>query len=262
MKVLNRSAFKTKHGLPFFEIPEMAKMEWLQHGFLTRKGGVSFPPYHSLNLSGENGDRQEHVFQNKNRVAEAFSFNSNQLISLNQVHQDKILLIKELLNPLPSFLEYDAIITNLPGIFISILTADCVPIFVVDKTKKVIAAIHAGRQGTALHITRKVLKKLRKEFGCLSEDLLVALGPSIGPCCYEIDEKVFQSEWAPFAIPKEKGKWMIDLSKINIDQIEKEGVKEESIYRIGLCTRCRNDLFFSHRKEGQTGRQLSFIGIL
>jgi YfiH family protein len=152
--------------------------------------------------------------------------------------------------------------TNASNIFLGILTADCVPIFVADQKKKTIAAIHAGRQGTALHITSKVLRKMKEEFGCLPEDLLIALGPSIGFCCYEIDEKVFSPEWEPFSNLVGDGKWMVDLARINIAQIEKEGVQEEQIFWIDLCTGCHRDLFFSNRKEGKTGRQLSFIGIV
>jgi polyphenol oxidase len=261
MNILNRSSLKTKKGLPYFEIPEITKIRWVQHAFLTRKEGVSLPPYDTLNLSNENGDR-EHVIQNKNRVAETFCFDPKHLVLLNQIRQDKILLLRQPLGTLPSPMEYDALITNSPNTFPGILTADCLPIFVVDRKRKVIAAIHAGRQGTALHITKKVLKKMGNEFGCSSEDLLIALGPSIGPCCYEIDDKVFLSEWEPFSISREGGKWMVDLAKINIAQMKNEGIEEDQIFRVDLCTGCHQDLFFSYRKEGRTGRQLSFIGIM
>jgi len=262
MNILNRSALKTKSDLPFLDIPELVKIGWAQHAFLTRKGGVSFPPYDTLNLSNENGDREEHVIQNKNRIAGTFCFDPKCLVLLNQIHQDKILLLKKPAFTLPSPMKYDALITNVPNIFLGILTADCLPIFLVDQKKRVIAAIHAGRQGTALHITAKVLKKMEEEFGCTSENLLIALGPSIGPCCYEIDEKVFRSEWEPFSTFVGDGKRMVDLAEINIAQMKEEGIKEKQIFRINLCTSCHLDLFFSYRKEGQTGRQLSFIGIV
>jgi hypothetical protein len=100
------------------------------------------------------------------------------------------------------------------------------------------------------------------EFDCSSKDLLIAIGPSIGSCCYEIDERVFRSEWKPFSTPRGSGKWVVDLAQINIAQMKREGIKEEQIFWINLCTHCHNDLFFSYRKEGRTGRQLSFIGIL
>jgi YfiH family protein len=260
MEILN--TLRTKNGLPYFEIPQIVKMGWIQHVFLTRRGGVSSFPYESLNLSDGNGDREESVLKNKHRVAEIFDLDLKHLVLLNQIHQDKILLIREFLGSLPSLLEYDAMITDIPNTFLGILTADCLPIFVIDRAKKVIAAIHAGRQGTALHLTSKVLKKMREEFGCKSRDLLIALGPSIGPCCYEIDEKMFIPEWEPFSNSKGKGRWMVDLARINISQLEKEGINKGQIFWINLCTSCHSDLFFSYRKEGQTGRQLSFIGII
>ena len=266
MNIFNQSALKTKNGLPYFEIPEMADMGWLQHGFLTRKRGVSPPPYHSLNLSNpastRDGDRDEYISQNKNLIAAAFRFDLRRLTLLDQIHQDQILLLKEPVITLPSPLEYDALITNVSNTFLGILTADCLPIFVVDQKKKVIAAVHAGRQGTALHIVIKVLKKIEREFNSSSKDLLIALGPSIKPCCYEIDEKVFLPEWEPFSTSKGRGKWMLDLAGINIAQMKEEGIQEEQIFWIDLCTCCHHDLFFSYRKENRTGRQLSFIGIM
>jgi len=262
MNILARSALKTKNGVPYFEIPEIGELGWVQHSYLTRKGGVSLPPYESLNVSDDNSDQEDHISRNKSLIATAFGFDPNGLILLNQIHQDRILILKEPLGPFPSFMEYDALITNSPNRFLGILTADCVPIFVVDQKKKVIAAIHAGRQGTALHITTKVLERMEEEFACSPDDLLIALGPSIGFCCYEIDEKVFLPEWEPYSMAIDDGKWMVDLARINIALMEKEGIKEEQIFWIDLCTSCHQDLFFSYRKARQTGRQLSFIGIM
>ena len=262
MNILNLSSLKTKNGIPYFEVPEISRMGWVVHGFLTRQGGMTLPPFDSLNISENNGDRKEHVYQNRDRIATVFGFTPKRFILLKQEQKDGILLLKEPVETIPSFLEYDAMITDAPDIILGIRTADCIPIFVVDQKKSVIAAIHAGRQGTALHITTKVLKKIKEEFGCLPEELLIALGPSIGPCCYEIDEKVFQPEWEPFSISTGRGKWMVDIAGINMSQMRDEGIKEEQIFLVDLCTSCHTDLFFSYRKEGRTGRQLSFIGIM
>lgn len=251
-----------ENAISYFEIPEFAKFGWIRHAFLTRQGGVSFPPYDSLNLSDKNGDRKEFVFRNRNLIAKAFGFDPSRLILLDQMHQDQILLLKEPVIALPSPLEYDALITNSPSTPLAILTADCLPIFVADQKRKVIAAIHAGRHGTALHITAKVLKKMKEEFGCSSSNLLIALGPCIGVCCYEIGEKVFHPEWEPLSTSKGMGKWMVDLAQINIGQMKSEGIEAEQISWINLCTHCHGDLFFSYRREGRTGRQLSFIGIV
>jgi YfiH family protein len=262
MNILNRSSLKIRNGLPYFEIPELASLKWVQHAFLTRKGGESLAPYDSLNLSDKNGDQKEFVSENRNIVAKAFGFDPGRLVLLDQMHQDQILLLDKPIITLPSILEYDALITNSPNTFLGILTADCLPIFVVDQKRKVIAAIHAGRQGTTLHITAKVLRKMKEEFGCSSKDLVITLGPSIGPCCYEIDEKVFHPEWESYSTLNGPGKWMVDLAKVNIGQMKKEGIDEEQTSWINLCTSCHGDLFFSYRKETRTGRQLSFIGMI
>jgi hypothetical protein len=261
MNIVDRSALKMKNGLPYFEIPEIVNIQWVAHAFLTRKGGSSLPPYDSLNVSVDNGDEIKKVARNRLGIAKVFEFDEKNLVLLDQVHQDQILLLRESGLP-PSPRPYDAMMTACPRTFLGILTADCIPIFLVDQKKKVIAAIHAGRQGTALHITRRVLKKMEEEFGSAKRDLLVSLGPSIGSCCYEIDEKVFLPEWEPYSILSGDGKRRVDLARINIDLLKREGVEENQIFWIDLCTGCHTDLFFSYRKEGRTGRQLSFIGIV
>jgi YfiH family protein len=262
MNILDQFSLCTQNGLPYFQIPEIARLGWVQHAFLTRNGGVSLPPFHSLNISLSKGDQAEHVSENKQRIARVFGFHTENLVLLNQMHQDRILVLKEPLPVLPSLLEYDASITNIPGTFLGIKTADCLPIMIIDFKKRVIAAIHAGRQGTSLGITRQVLRLMKAEFGCSTQDLLVALGPSIGLCCYEVDERVFKPEWEPFATSTGPGKWKVDLAQINIAHMKSEGIDEAQIFWINLCTRCHHDLFFSHRKEVRTGRQLSFIGMI
>jgi len=262
MNILTQSALKTKNGLPYFEIPQIAKLKWVQHAFLTRKGGGSPPPFDSLNVGENSGDRKDHVYQNQDRIATVFGFTRKPLILLKQEQKDGILFLKKTVNTISSFLEYDAMITDASDMILGIQTADCIPIFLVDQKRKVIAAVHAGRQGTALHITRKVLKKMEEEFACSPEDLIIALGPSIGPCCYEIDKKAFLPEWEPFSTLKGGERWVADLAGINVAQMKEEGIEEEQIFLVNLCTSCHTDLFFSYRKEGQTGRQLSFIGIL
>lgn len=260
MNLLDRTHLKTKDGIPYIENPEMKKLGWVLHGFLTRQGGRSRPPYHSLNVSFSNGDEQGVVSSNRDRIVRAFGFNPNRLVLLKQRQFDAILILRDPMALTRTPLEYDALITDLPNQFLGIRTADCIPILIVDQKKKVVAAIHAGRQGSALQITKKTLRKMKEEWRCSAEDLLITLGPSIGPCCYEIDEKAFLREWEPFSSVRGAGKWMLDLAKINVAQLKEEGIEEDQIYRVDLCTCCHRDLFFSYRGEGRTGRQLSFIG--
>lgn len=247
-----------KDEIAFFVSPAIAELGWVTHAFLTRRGGVSAPPYDTLNL-GDHGDLPENVTRNRDRIAAAFGFDPTGLILLDQKHRDGILLLRNRLKERP--LEYDAIITDHPECVLGIRTADCLPILIVDQKRRVVAAIHAGRQGTALHITRKVLRRMVDDFGSLPGDLLIGMGPSIGPCCYEIDQKVFLPEWNSFAAATGNGKWMLDLGSINRVQMEEEGVHPNQIFSPGLCTGCCTHLFFSYRKEATTGRQLSFIGI-
>jgi polyphenol oxidase len=262
MNILRSSSMKIKEGIPYFENSEMARVGWICHGFLTRKGGISPAPYDSLNISLKNGDRETHFYRNRERVARAFGFNPDHLVLLDQIHRDRILLLKESPITFPSPLEYDAVITDLPETLLGIRTADCLPIFVADPGKRIIAAIHAGRQGTALEITAKVLKRMVRDLGCSVDHLLVTLGPSIGSCCYEIGPEVFEPSWEPFSVRTEDGKRKIDLARINIAQMEKEGIDPDRISWIDLCVCCHRDLFYSYRREGKTGRQLSFIGML
>jgi polyphenol oxidase len=249
----------SKNHLPYFSAPAIERLEWVTHAFLTRQGGVSSPPCDTLNL-GDHGDDREAVARNREGIGRAFSFDPARLVLFNQKHQDNILIADRPFGPVLPFLEYDAAITATPGLFLGIRTADCVPILVVDQKKKVAAAIHAGRQGTALHIASKVLRRMSDAFGSQLCDLLIAIGPCIGPCCYEIDERVFLPEWKPFSAPRGGHHWMLDLASINRAEMERQGIDKTQIFTVEICTACRQDLFFSYRRDGTTGRQLSFIG--
>lgn len=261
MKTFDRSFVRNRNGIPYFEIPELAKLGWLKHAFLSRHGGVSSSPFDSLNLSISNRDRPADVLRNRELITLVFGFPKDRLVLLKQRQQDGILVLKNPVEKIPP-LPYDATITEVPNLPLGILTADCIPIFIVDTKKRIISAIHSGRQGTALGITKKVLIRMRDEWECSMKDLLIALGPSIGPCCYEIDEKVFNPGWESFSTSKVGGRRMVDLARINIAQMKEEGIGEEQIFLIDICTCCNSELFFSYRKEGKTGRQLSFIEIL
>lgn len=262
MNRLDRSSLRLKNGIPYFSNPELDRLGWVIHGFLTRHGGISPPPFHSLNVGLNSEDQRENILKNLDLITHAFEFKEKQLLLLNQMQEDGILSIKSSDEPVSSSLPYDAMITNVSTLILGIKTADCLPILIVDVQKRLISAIHSGRQGTALEITRKVLRKMKEEWGASLENLLITLGPSIGPCCYEIDEKVFRKEWKSVSIPTKPGRWKIDLAMINIFQMKEEGVQEKQIWKMDICTSCHSDLFFSHRREGRTGRQLSFIGMI
>ncbi len=259
-----------KNSIPYLQAPVFAECNFLTHAFCTRQGGASRRDYKSLNMSFREGDEEFRVLQNWGLLADAFAISLEQFLVLNQVHGADILVIK----PQGSYfssraeLDYDATITNRPGLAICIKTADCVPVFIVDKVRKVIAAVHAGWRGTASGISAKVIRLMQKQYGSLPQHILAAIGPSIGKCCYEVDSVAAEAFAAlkgkeDFLFPKTtKNKWIVDLPEANRRQLLDCGIPEQNIELSGYCTMCHQNIFFSHRGSGGlTGRQINFMMI-
>jgi hypothetical protein len=237
-------------------------------GFTTRHEGVSRPPYNSLNLGTNTLDSPHSVIGNRSLLTRSFGARIEHLVTVNQVHGTDLLVIDA---PNPDYshflkLECDGIITNQPGLMIGICIADCVPLILLDPVKKVAAALHAGWKGTAGEIARKGVEALVKMFDSAPADILAAVGPGIGPCCYEVDTPVMEafnksgSGWDLFAVERGNGKWGLDLSAANRHQLMLSGLREEHIEYSELCVSCNHDLFFSYRRDnGDTGRQMGFI---
>ena len=258
--------FVRRGAVEYLESGELSALDFLTHAFCTRRGGVSRAPYDGLNVGDLVGDREGNLLRNLNLVKDAFAIPDGRLILMRQVHGDRIHVIDED-GPLPEGLpECDGLITDRPGVALGIRTADCVPLFFVDRTRRIIGAAHAGWRGTALAIAARMVATLTERFSSRPEDILAVFGPAIGPCCYQVDTPVFEAFSAMpgadlFLRPcPEKGRWMLDLALANRLQIRETGVPAENIYVTGLCTACRPNLFFSHRAAGgRTGRQISLI---
>jgi YfiH family protein len=259
-----------KNSLKYLQAAIFSECDFLVHAFCTRQGGVSQDEYAGLNMSFSEGDEESNVLQNWGRLADAFSIPLEQFLVVNQVHSDGIFVIKPHGNYFLSRAElnYDAIVTNRTGLAICIKTADCVPIFIVDKVKKVIAVVHAGWRSSALRICDKVIRLLQEKYSSSPQDILAAIGPSIGKCCYEVDSIVAdsfrrQKNNELFLFPAAgANKWMLDLAEANRQQILDCGVPEKNIEMSGFCTMCNQDIFFSHRwSGGTTGRQINFMMI-
>jgi YfiH family protein len=259
-----------KKTIEYLQSPLLSNCDFLEHAFCTRRGGASRDDYKSLNMSFREGDEEFRVLQNWDRLAIAFAIPMEQFLVVNQVHGDAIFVIK----PHGSYfstrdeLNYDAIVTSRADLAICIKTADCVPVFIVDKVKKVIAVVHAGWKDSALGISAKVIRLMQKQYGCLPQDILAAIGPSIGKCCYEVDQVTAntfrQQNNSDLFLQqgKKKDKWMLDLVEANRRQILETGVQESNIDVAGCCTTCNQDMFFSHRGSGGiTGRQVNFMMI-
>ena len=275
------------HNLQILQVPALSKLPWLLHGFSTRPGGISHLDGEKvLNLGFTDWDTRENVLENLRRLQSALGASDLQLIALKQIHSDVIHLI-EAAPQEPC--KGDASATNRPGLLLGVQTADCVPILLVDPKKRAIAAIHAGWRGTLARIAEKAIGQMQMHFATKPAGLLATIGPSIGPCCYEVGTEVatqFQSQFADapdlfdeFRTGDEPNpvQWLnmmppghqpppknvhLDLKKANRAQLLATGLPPQNIFTSDLCTACRPDLLFSYRKQGsQSGRLLSVIGI-
>ncbi len=182
---------------------------------------------------------------------------------LKQIHSDRVFVVKS--EPLPEGLEGDALITATPGKPIGIYTADCVPVILYDPETHTTGVVHAGRAGTEKGIVPGTIKKMVECFGVKTATLKVALGPSIGPCCYEVEEDCLTAfkknfpGWRSWVQEQTEGKVLLDLWKANREQALEEGVFDSSIVLSGECTACHPGRWYSYRREGQrAGRMLTF----
>jgi YfiH family protein len=186
-------------------------------------------------------------------------------IFLNQVHSDIIRFIDRVPE---KELRGDAMVTGLPSLLLIIKTADCLPVLVVDESRRVIAAVHCGWRGTSKGVVKRAIQSMVAHFGCRPVDLLVGLGPCIESDCYEVGEDVFQAfkrEGLKTKFfrdhPSGKGKYLFDLKGENLSQLVSAGVDEKNIYSADCCTYCDNNLPSFRREKERAGRMLSFIGM-
>lgn len=244
----------------FYTAPNISNTGFVRHFFSTRIGGISTGQYESLNLGIYTNDLTENVQFNMNKIFAAAKMNRDKMTFLRQVHSDKFFVVsKDNYEDING--QYgDALITSEKGIAIGVFTADCVPIILADVKNKIAAVVHAGWKGTALNITGKVLDYMNVHMGTDTKDVTAAIGPSIGPCCYEVGAEV--AEKFSF-VYENKNKFYIDLWRENINQIIDVGVPKERITSSSICTSCNCDKLFSYRREsGNTGRLAAFIEII
>jgi hypothetical protein len=251
-------------GVQYFSLPAWEPSSVIAHGFFTRIGGVSPPPFASLNGGVRGGDSPANARENLRRAASALSISAEQIVCPSQVHGDRVWQVSGSRDP-P---EADGLFTEERGVSLGILTADCVPILLYDPRRPAVGIVHAGWRGTEKRIAGKAVRKMRDVFGCRPPELLAALGPAVGPCCYVVGDEVARaflagdSRTGVFLHPQGPGQWKLNLAGINRHQLMEEGVGRKHITILSLCTCCRKDLFFSVRAEGEpTGRQITLIGL-
>jgi YfiH family protein len=183
------------------------------------------------------------------------------VVSVKQVHGTDILVLdRPLAGPATWQGGWDALVTNQPRLMLTVRTADCVPVLIHDQVRRVVSAIHAGWRGTVAGIVSKTIELLRRRFGCEPASLRLAIGPAIGPCCYEVDEPVLERvrdmgrdldvNWQQAVEDRGGGKAMLDLPALVRSQAMAAGLPLQSVQTVSLCTVCHPDLFYSYRREG------------
>lgn len=178
--------------------------------FSLRRGGCSLPPFDSLNFSVNEGDTARNVHANLAILSRRLQLDPGRIAFARQVHGGAIDTVESVPRVVPTA---DALITAVPGLFLAVKTADCLPIMLLDPARHVVAAVHAGWNGTVLRIVRKVVRKMKSEFRTDPSDLFVALGPAIGPCCYEVDDAIL--------VPFRRDFPGADSFIVSLDQLEK-----------------------------------------
>jgi len=227
--------------------------------FSDRWGGVSKPPFDELNLALHVEDNPIDVLKNREILAKNHNFYIDNLIYMEQTHSDNIQVIHDsLVNKIENC---DGIITNKPNIPLMVMVADCIPVLLYDKEKKVIGAVHAGRNGTFKSISSKAVRVMKENFNSNPKDIVVSLGASIHSCCYEVGEDLANIAIKNFGqkyVIKKQNSFYLDLQTLNKDQLTKVGVLEENIKISKICTSCDKN-YFSYRRDGKTGR---FAGVI
>jgi YfiH family protein len=282
------SLHKSSNGVAVLQVSAFRNFPWLVHGFSTSQGGVS--SLHGekiLNLAFTEWDERDKVQKNRRLFQSAIDAEALTLVALKQFHSD---LVCEFHAAPAEACNGDASITDSPKLLLGIQTADCVPILLVDPKHRAAAAVHAGWRGTLHRIVEKTIGRMAMQYETRPADLLAAVGPAIGGCCYEVGTEVaaaFQSQFAnapawfdelrtgdepnplqwlnqfpPGHQPPPKNV-RLDLRKANRVQLLGAGVHPQNIFVSDLCTACRPDLLFSYRKQGaESGRMMAAIGIL
>ncbi len=287
------SKTKKPSKIVIVQVPPLTSISWLVHGFSTRQGGHSRAyGKGNLNLGFTAHDTKAAVARNRRAFIATVTQGGKprwQMATLRQVHSDLIHCVSHAPeHPLAG----DGLITNASGLLLAVLTADCLPVIVVDPRHRAVGVFHAGWRGTVKRIVEQGVGEMRKHFGSEPAQLRAAIGPGIRNCCYQVGPEVIEIFQAQFAygselfretkerneiherypllfltarapghseLPKQI---FLDLAEANRRQLLDAGVPSKNVSDLGMCTSCKPELFFSHRAEkGKTGRMMAVVGI-
>ncbi len=240
---------------PLLTLPALETVDGIRHAFTTRAGGLG---------ARSGGIRMPGDWE---AVARSFGIAPDRLVTVQQVHGREVIAVSgEDFRGLGRR-RADGLVTDAKGIALGVETADCVPILLLDPRTPAVGAVHAGWRSTVQQIARRAVERMQHEYGSDPSGMLAAIGPAIGPECYEVDEPVMGPVrqafpfWKDLAESRGSGLWSLDLAKANRIELAQAGLKERNIHDLGLCTACHPDQFYSFRREGRTGRMLAVIMI-
>jgi YfiH family protein len=252
-------------GVPYYVFETLADREQLVHAVFTRLGGVSAPPYQALNVGHSVGDDPHAVEANHDLIFEALHLSRADVVTAHQVHSNHVAVVdqQDSGRVIP---QTDALVTAVPGVYLLLRFADCLPIFIYDPEKQVVAIGHAGWRGTAAAMASQMIQSMRVSFGSEPARVMASLGPAIGPCCYRVGEEVIAAirptleNWRAAIKHGKDSDWSLDLWEANRQHLMTQGVRQIETGRI--CTSCHAAEFFSHRADrGTTGRFGALIGM-
>jgi YfiH family protein len=245
-----------------FQFEALNRCKGLWHAVTSRHGGESRPPYASLNLSSGVDDDPKAVMANRQRL-HGLTGGGVHLYS-RQNHGTSIRVItrdamhdQEMMQTVPE--AADALITDVPGLYLLIQTADCQAVMLFDPYRRVVANVHCGWRGSVANILGNTVIRMAERFGCDPANMVAAIGPSLGPCCAEFIN--FKDEIPTQLWPFRVGEHHFDFWRISRHQLLAAGLVNAHVHIAAICTRCNPHLFFSYRAQRRTGRFAALIGM-
>jgi YfiH family protein len=258
---------KAAGDIRYYQFAAFTNLPGVEHGIFARHGGVSPVPFSSLNMAVSTGDARENVRLNRERAIRALGRDPASVADLWQVHSADVVVADAPRGGREHLGKADALVTDRPQVTLFLRFADCVPILLYDPRRKVVGLVHAGWKGTLLKAPAQAVSVMVRRYGCRAADIWAGIGPSIGPCHYEVGPEVTALVRQAFPEADElllpvNDRWHLDLWAANARALREAGVEAAQIEIGRLCTACRPDEFYSHRAEGgKTGRFGALIGL-
>jgi len=244
-------------------VNNLSRFTQLTHLFTTRHDGHSKPPFHSNNFGFHVLDDYQDVLLNHKALAQQLQYDHQQLVHMRQIHSNHVQVVDAQCHDFEHPPTCDALITNQKKIPLMVMTADCTPVLFYDPTHEAIGVAHVGRAGALQDIITETYKMMKKHYSSDVKAVRIAIGPSIGSCCYEVNESIAKEVIAAgyaFANQRKEGKYYLDVNAIIYEQLRRLGVTPSHIEDTHICSACENNTFFSYRADHQkTGRNAAVI---